>query len=300
MVGSLNTDLSARVSRHPRPGETVAGSPLSMTPGGKGANQAVAAARLGARVSIIGRVGDDNHAGELLRGLRDDNVDTTHVRTTPDTSTGTAMITVSDDGENSIVVSAAANDEVSGDDVRRAVDHIGSARVVSLVPEIPVAALHTAALIAREHATRVVLNLSPVIDVDDELLRLADPLIVNEHEARQLWRGPDGAAAEASTLAREVLRLGPRSVVVTRGAHGAVIATPEATTEIPAVPTEAVDTTGAGDAFAAALCWRLVEGDTMTTSARWAAHVSALTIGHHGSQPSYPAQEALSVPGFDE
>ena len=296
VVGSLNTDLTTRVLCHPEPGETVPGSPLAITPGGKGANQAVAAARLGANVAMVGRVGADSHGDALLDALRADGVDTTDVLRDAELPTGTAMITVADTGENSIIVSSAANSRLAPSDVARARTQIAAAQVISVVLEIPEESVVAAARTAGEAGTRLVVNLSPVASLPDDVMALADPLIVNQHEARQLLdsykinivgqRGTDHAAA--------LLGLGVRSAVVTFGGEGAAVATAGGTRHIDAVPAEPVDTTGAGDAFAAAVAWRLSHGDTLTAAAEWAACVSARSVQHPGAQPSYPTLDALA------
>ncbi len=187
VIGSANIDLSARVREHPQPGQTVPASALTITAGGKGANQAVAAARLGASTAMVGRVGNDPHADTLLRSLNGDGVDTTYVTRDQHTPTGTALITVTDSGENSIVVAGGANARVSDADIDAARALLTSARVVSLVLEIPIDAVVAAAHAARGSA-RIVLNLSPVTDLLADVLALADPLIVNEHEAREVLR----------------------------------------------------------------------------------------------------------------
>ncbi|GAB2743507.1 ribokinase [Salinifilum aidingensis] len=297
VVGSLNIDLTARVHRHPAPGETVRGSGLTATPGGKGANQAVAAARLGAAVAMLGRVGDDHHAEALLGSLRDNRVDTAHVVRDPHAPTGTAVVTVDQAGENSIVLDAGANARTRPEDVRRAASLLAAAKVVSLVPEIPGETVCAAARQAHRAGVRVVLNLSPVTQLPADVLRTCDPLVVNEQEARELASGADAPGEAVEDLARSVLRLGARSAVVTRGARGATVATADtgAVEHVPAVAVEPHDTTGAGDAFAAALAWRLGERDSLPTAARWAAHVSALAVRRPGAQPSYPTLDAVTA-----
>ncbi|QGK70197.1 ribokinase [Allosaccharopolyspora coralli] len=298
VVGSLNVDLTARVARHPMPGETVRAAELTTCAGGKGANQAVAAARLGARTAMIGRVGTDAHADTLLEALRTDGVDTTHTVHDSDTPTGTALITVANTGENSIVVSAAANARLSPEDIADAHSLIGSARVVSLVLEIPVDTVVAASRAARSAAARVVLNLSPVLDLPEDVLALADPLIVNEHEAREILHRsgtpPTGPSGTGDAVA--LRGLGARSAVVTLGGDGAAVAEGDHTEHIPGVVVEAVDTTGAGDAFAATVAWRLSQGDALPDAARWATRVSAHSVQHPGAQPSYPMLHALPEP----
>ncbi|MGP4028295.1 ribokinase [Actinomadura sp. 3N407] len=290
-MGSVNADLVVGVDRRPAPGETVLGSDLATHPGGKGANQAVAAARLGGRVGIVGRVGDDGH-GELLRAaLAADGVDLAHLTTTQGAPSGVALITLGPDGDNSIIVSPGANARLGPDDIGSAGDMIAGAAVVSFQLEVPMPAVEAAARAAAEAGGRVVLNLSPPAPVPDGLLALCDPLVVNEHEAAYLLGGEGGPHEMAAALVRS----GPRSVVVTLGAEGVVVADGEGTASIPSPKAEAVDTTGAGDAFTAALCLRLARGDSLRDAARYATRVGAAAVRKRGAQSSYPTPEELPV-----
>ncbi|GAB3985198.1 ribokinase [Actinoallomurus acanthiterrae] len=277
VVGSVNADLVVRVDRRPAAGETVLGSDLATYPGGKGANQAVAAARLGGRVAFLGRAGTDGQGVFLRDALREDGVDIAHLLTTPGPS-GVALITVDPDGDNSIIVAPGANGRITEDDVTAARPLIADASVVSLQLEIPLEAVLAAALAADDAGARVVVNLSPPTEVPDELLALCDPLVVNEHEAAFL-----GASDPAGLLAR-----GPRSVVITKGADGAVVADDSGVTEVPSPRVDAVDTTGAGDAFTGALAWRLAQGDDLAEAARFAARVGAAAVRVAGAQSSFP------------
>src|SRR5262245_20581253 len=249
VVGSVNADLVVRVDRRPAAGETVLGSDLEIHPGGKGANQAVAAARLGGRVAFLGRAGTDGNGDFVRDALRGDGVNLDHLLTT-DAPTGVALITLSPDGDNSIIVSPGANARVSEDDVAAAWNLFSSTAVVSLQLEIPLPTVLAAARTAAGAGARVVFNLSPAAEVPDDLLAYCDPLVVNEHEAEFL-----GDPRPEGLLAR-----GARSVVITRGADGAVVADKSGVTEVPSPQVEVVDTTGAGDAFTGALSLRLARG----------------------------------------
>ncbi|MCO5991812.1 ribokinase [Actinoallomurus rhizosphaericola] len=277
VVGSVNADLVVRVDRRPAAGETVLGSDLATYPGGKGANQAVAAARLGGRVAFLGRVGTDGQGDFLRNALRGDGVDIAHLITTPGPS-GVALITVGPEGDNSIIVSPGANGRVTEEDVAAAGPLFAAASVVSLQMEVPLDAVLAAARAAEGAGARVVFNLSPPAAVPDELLALCDPLVVNEHEAAFL-----GASDPVGLLAR-----GPRSVVITKGADGAIVADADGVTEVPSPRVEAVDTTGAGDAFTGALSWRLARGDALADAARFAARVGAAAVRVAGAQSSFP------------
>lgn len=292
VVGSLNIDLAARVERHPSPGETVAAQGFTTSCGGKGANQAVAAARLDGAVAMIGKVGDDAHGGQLLAGLRADGVDVSRVAVDTRQPTGTALITVADSGENSIVIVAGANATLSAADIDDAESAatIERAAVLTTMLEIPLETVIAAVRVAARADTRVVLNLSPVLAVPADVLRAANPLVVNEHEAHALLadagvRLPAGWSAQHSERLRA---LGPRSVVVTLGADGASIADDTGTNHVPAKHVRAVDTTGAGDAFAATLALRLSRGDTLAAAAAAATEVSAYSVQRPGAQDSYP------------
>ncbi|MFI1048750.1 ribokinase [Streptomyces griseoruber] len=291
VVGSANADLVIGVDRRPAAGETVLGSDLATHPGGKGANQAVAAARLGARTALLARVGDDAHGRLLGDSLRAAGVDTAGILT-GGAPTGVALITVDPSGDNSIVVSPGANSRLSPADVRAAGSLFRAARVVSAQLEIP---LETVVETVRSLApgSRFVLNPSPPRPLPAEVLAACDPLIVNEHEARVVLG--DLAGPEPEDWARELLALGPRSVVVTLGARGALVADADGTARIPAVRVAAVDTTGAGDAFTAALAWRLGLGEPPAVAAVYAARVGAAAVTKEGAQVSFPTAEEVDA-----
>ncbi|MGW1723029.1 ribokinase [Streptomyces sp. NPDC002306] len=291
VVGSANADLVIGVERRPGAGETVLGSDLAVHPGGKGANQAVAAARLGARTALLARVGDDAYGRLLLDSQRAAGVDTAGVLA-GGAPTGVALITVDPSGDNSIVVSPGANGKLGPADVRGAAGLFRASRVVSAQLEIP---LETVVEAVRNLApdSRFVLNPSPPRPLPDEVLAACDPLIVNEHEAKVILGG-SGAGDEPADWARALLAKGPRSVVVTLGGEGALVADAEGVTRIPAVRVEAVDTTGAGDAFTAALAWKLGTGSSLAQAATYAARVGAAAVTKRGAQESFPT--AAEVP----
>ncbi|MFH8610455.1 ribokinase [Streptomyces sp. NPDC018029] len=294
VVGSANADLVIGVERRPAPGETVLGSDLAVHPGGKGGNQAVAAARLGARTALLARVGDDAHGMLLLDAQRAAGVDTAGVLV-GGAPTGVALITVDPSGDNSIVVSPGANGRLTPEDIRAASGLLAAARVVSSQLEIP---LDTVAEVVRtlRPGTRFVLNPSPPAPLPAEVLAACDPLVVNEHEARVILGEEAGETPEE--WARGLLALGPRSVVITLGAEGALTADGSDGSEAVRVPSpkvDAVDTTGAGDAFTAALGWRLGLGEDLPTAAAYAVRVGAAAVTRKGAQDSYPT--ASELPG---
>ncbi|MFQ6147195.1 ribokinase [Streptomyces seoulensis] len=292
VVGSANADLVIGVQRRPAAGETVLGSDLSTHPGGKGANQAVAAARLGARTALLARVGDDAHGRLLLDAQRAAGVDPAGVLV-GGAPTGVALITVDPSGDNSIVVSPGANGRLTPEDARAAAGLIGSARVVSAQLEVP---LETVVEAVRHLAEggRFVLNPSPPRELPPELLAACDPLIVNEHEAKVILGG-DEAGDDPEDWARALLARGPRSVVVTLGAEGALVASADGAVRVPSVKVDAVDTTGAGDAFTAALAWRLGAGASLAEAAAYAARVGAVAVTRRGAQESYPTADEVEA-----
>ncbi|MER5659766.1 ribokinase [Streptomyces mirabilis] len=290
VVGSANADLVIGVERRPAAGETVLGSDLVVHPGGKGANQAVAAGRLGARTALLARVGDDAHGRLLLDSQRAAGVDTAGVLV-GGAPTGVALITVDPSGDNSIVVSPGANGLLTPEDVRSAGNLLAASRVVSAQLEIP---LETVVEVVRNLApgSRFVLNPSPPRALPAEVLAACDPLIVNEHEARVIVGTELGDSPE--DWASALLALGPRSVVITLGARGALVASAEGAARVPSVKVETVDTTGAGDAFTAALAWRLGLDEPLAEAAAYAARVGAAAVTRAGAQESFPTAEEVA------
>ncbi|MFD8998790.1 ribokinase [Streptomyces abikoensis] len=294
VIGSANADLTVRVARRPGPGETVLGTDLVESAGGKGANQAAAAARLGARTALLARVGDDPFGRLLLEAQHAAGTDLRHVLVEKGARTGTAMIVVGPDGDNTIVVSPGANARLSPADVRAAREVVAASAVVSLQLEIATETVRAAVETATVSGTRVVLNPSPTPEsLDADLLTAADPLVVNEHEAALLSGLPAGTPTDRAHALRE---RGARSVVITLGGEGALILDTEAAEplRIPGVPVEVIDTTGAGDAFTGALALRLARGATLEEAARFAVRVGAASVTRPGAQPSYPTAEELA------
>src|SRR5215210_4918022 len=288
VVGSINQDFVLRVERRPEPGETVTDAELALYPGGKGANQAIAAARLGAEVAMLGRVGEDSFGEELVKNLRDNGVDTSRVETVSGAPTGSAFITVTPDGENAIVVSPGANRRFGPDEVGAASEDLERARVLVAQLEVEVEAVEMAARIVAANEGRFLLNLAPPREVPGELLRLSDPLVVNEHEAAFLveedTRDPEESAGK-------LLDLGPPAVVVTLGAAGAILATGESARHCPAPESQVVDTTGAGDAVMGALAAKLAEGALLEEAVPYAVLAGAGAVTREGAQGALPVPE---------
>ncbi|MDO9591329.1 MAG: ribokinase [Microcella sp.] len=259
VLGSANTDYTVLVERHPLPGETLLGDELVVATGGKGANQALAAARSGAMPVFLGAVGDDANGRQMLDALGSGGVDVSSVAVVDDAPTGIALITVSRDGENTIVVAAGANARVNAHEVEAAIRAVAGEGTVLLTQlEIPLPVVVEAASIIDELGGRTVLNLSPSREIPDALLALCDPLVVNEAEAHDLT-GLSVASADEAAAAAAALLERCRSVVITLGGDGAVFADPSASAHLPAPRVSVVDTTGAGDAFVGALCAELAE-----------------------------------------
>ena len=288
VVGSINEDVVLRVARAPRAGETVTAKERARHPGGKGANQAVAAARAGAQVDMVGRVGADAAGGRMIDALRDEGVRTGSIQRLEDVETGTAYITVADDGDNIIVVDQGANAKLSAGDVEAHRGEIERADVLLAQLEIPVEAVTAAMDVARRAGIRLVLTLAPAARLPPDVLADIDPLLVNEHEAGvALGDARDEAAdgADAGDLARRLLELGPRSVVITLGAQGAVYAHADGVRHLSACPVETVvDTTGAGDAFAGALAAALARGSELADAVGAGLEAAAVTVTRSGAR----------------
>ena len=268
VFGSANLDIVATAERLPGPGETVLGSAYAEHAGGKGLNQAVAAARSGAAVAFVGALGGDT-AADTLRGVLAAEGIAAHITAVP-APTGRALIVVDPDAENSIVVVPGANAELA------APTALAPAAVVLAQLEVPIGAVVDVFRAARAAGSVTVLNPAPAGELPGELLPLADVVIPNEHEVELLG----GAAA--------LLERGARAVVVTRGAAGADVVTPTGTTHVAPYPVAPVDSTGAGDAFCGSLCARLASGDDLLTAARWAAVAGALATTQRGAVPAQP------------
>ena len=302
VIGSLNADLVVRVPHFPQPGETISGGDLHIIPGGKGANQAVAAARQGANVAMLGRVGKDSFGAFLLDSLKSNSVDVTHVLA-DDSATGTAIIVVDANGQNSIVLSAGANGKVSPADVDSASSLTPSLILLQL--EIPTPTVLHAARVTRQNGIRVILNPAPAQSLPDELISLVDFIIPNETELNLLTGVPVTDAASAEQAARTLLARGAKNVIVTLGSKGALVVSANQSTLVSAFNVNVVDTTAAGDAFIGGFASKLIEssGRSLTPTdkevedaVRHANACGALAATKFGAQPSLPTKE--EVEGF--
>ena len=295
VVGSINQDFVLSVERRPEPGETVTNAQLSKGNGGKGANQAAAAALLGAEVTFLGRVGDDGLGEPLVEALTDKGVDTSLIGVSSGWSTGTAFITVTPDGENAITVAPGANRSLSTEDAEDASERIGEASVLVAQMEVPPEVVARAVEVAAEQETRTVVNLAPTTQVPRELLEKLDPLVVNEHEAAFLLEKKVEGVEGTLSAAPELLALGPKSVVITLGPDGAVFSDGGSTKHVPSPEVEVVDTTGAGDAFVGALAAKLARGDPLEDAVAYAVRAGAAAVTKEGAQGALPTPETVDA-----
>lgn len=291
VIGSINMDLVVYAPRLPAAGETVLGGRFDQHPGGKGANQAVAARRLGATVQLVGAVGGDVY-GDLLRStLREHKVNVEHVETRADAATGVGLITIDSEGENTIVVASGANLEVTAQEVDRCRHAIKTSAVTLAVLEVPLAAVQRAAEIASAAGARFVLNAAPAMHLAPTLLKKVDVLVANQAEAAVL---SDHTGADIGTVGRAVLALGPKCAIVTLGAGGALVDDHErGMRRVPAIAVQPVDTVGAGDCFCGALAARLALGDDVDRAARYACVAAGLATTRPGAIPGMPSVEEV-------
>ena len=299
VVGSINMDMIAHARRLPLPGETLPGEDFEMAPGGKGANQAVAAARLGAAVSFISRVGTRVHGRALIAALRAEGIDATHVIEDEGALPGIAVIMVGrEGGENSIVYVPGSNADLAPADIARAQAALQQAQVLVAQLEVPQPAVRAAFELARAQGVRTLLNAAPALAVDPALLALTDCLVLNETEAAQLvGLSAPGATEEATArVAAEMLRVrGVPCVLVTLGAQGVLIADDQGLRLVPAQRVEAVDTVGAGDTFVGGVATAWAEGRSLDEAVRLGQAAAAIAVSRVGVQSAMPRREELGA-----
>ena len=295
VVGSVNLDLVCSVERIPRPGETLSGNRFDMFHGGKGANQAVAVARLGHPVSMIGKVGDDEFGARLRRGLKSAGVNTRAVSNARGTSSGVALISTDRQGQNSIVVIPGANGKLMPKDLEKAAPIIRSAGIILTQLEIPLETVECLAALARRYGVPLMLDPAPARELSARLLRQVAILTPNETEAATLCGVPNKelSASTAPRFARRLLGKGARSVILKMGSQGAYVAANPGESFLPAFKVKAVDSTAAGDAFNGGLAVALMQGQDLLAAARFGSAVAALSVTRLGAQPSMPTGRAV-------
>lgn len=283
VIGSSNTDMTIKGDRLPKPGETVLGGEFRMGPGGKGANQAVAAQRLGANVSFICKVGRDIFGDNAIAGYQKEGIDCSHILRS-DKASGTALILVDGNAENCIAVAPGANADLTPEDVDSVADVIRSADYLILQLEIPVESVLRAAKIAHEAGVYVILNPAPACHLPDELFGYISLITPNQTESALL----SGIEDNLDAAVEKLMQLGVKDVVVTLGSKGALVISEGTRTLVPSLKVKAVDTTAAGDTFCGALCVALSEGCSLVDAAGFATKASALTVQKMGAQDSIP------------
>lgn len=293
VVGSSNTDLVVQAPRFPRPGESVLGGVFGTFAGGKGANQAVAAARAGADVTFIGAIGDDAFGRKAKEGLEAEGLDLTHLLVVPGVASGVALIIVDAGGENEIVVAEGANLALSKQQIDQATDIIEQCDAVLCQLEMPIEVVSYLADVVEQMGKTFVLNPAPAQAVPESVFPSVDVLTPNLLELESLSGGPLETLDEVEAAAKSFLRRGVGAVVVTQGRDGSLVVTPEESWWTAALPVDARDTVGAGDCFSACLTVALAEGQTLRESIRFATVAAGLSVTRLGAQPSMPRREEI-------
>ena len=288
VIGSLNMDMVVRTNRAPNAGETLMGQVFALSPGGKGANQAVAAARLGAEVSMIGSVGKDTFGSEMLEIIKQEGIHIEHISVSETEATGVASIVIEEDGENRIIVVPGANIDLFVEDIRALEPVISQAELIVMQLEMELAMTEYAIAIAYRHGIPVILNPAPARVLKDEMLSQVSYLTPNETEAGILTGMTVDSLETAEQAARILLQKGVKNVIVTLGSKGALIVNAEGARSVSGFPVKAIDTVAAGDSFNGALAQQLVLGKTLEEAVSFANAVGALAVGKEGAIPSLP------------
>ena len=294
VIGSTNTDMTAFCGKMPAPGETVMGNDFVMGPGGKGANQAVAAKRLGGDVRFICKVGEDIFGENTIRHFNEEGLDTSGVMISKKPS-GVALITVDESAENCIVVAPGANNDYTVDDIRRCEGTIQDCDILLMQLEIPVPAVVEAARIAYEAGKKVVLNPAPALDLPEEIFRYLTLFIPNESELAKYSGVAVEDAESAKSAAKVLMDKGVGNIIVTMGSKGSLICDGENAAFVKAHKVEAVDTTGAGDCYCGALCVALSEGASLIEAAEFATKASAIAVQRPGAQNAMPYRKEITI-----
>lgn len=293
VVGSFMMDLVVKAERRPRKGETLIGDEFGMFIGGKGTNQAIAAARLGAQVHMIGRLGTDLFGDMFMSALNEEGINTQFIVRDPEVGTGVGTPVVDAQGDNSIIIIPRANMRLTVEDVKKAGNAIGAANVLLLQLEVPVESSQRAAEIARDGGATVILNPAPARELPDSFLKYIDFIAPNEPETEMLTGVPVPNQAGAEQAAKVLLDKGMSAVVLTLGERGALLLTPEMTKAVPAYKVDVVDTTAAGDAFCGALATTLARGAELEQAVAYANAAGAMAVTIMGAEPSMPTKRQL-------
>jgi len=301
IVGSSNMDLVTYAQRLPQLGETVSGTRFQPGFGGKGANQAVMGAKLGAQVTMITKIGDDSFGRDMLQNYKSLNLDTSYVLVTDEASTGVAPIWVEEtSGNNAIIVAAGANDLLTPKDIEAAHSAITSAQVLICQWEIPLETTLAALRIARKQNVTTIFNPAPIrSQLPDEAYKLSDIFAPNETETEVLTGLPVGTIEEATVAGQALLARGAGKVILTLGERGSLLVEPTKTTHIPTSVVQAVDTTGAGDSFMGSLSYFFAAGVALPLAIERANHIASISVQSHGTQSSFPTRENLPAHLFE-
>jgi ribokinase len=295
VVGSSNTDLIVKLDRIPGPGETIVGGAFTTASGGKGANQAVAAARAGGNVTLIARVGRDAWGDQAVAGFRREGIDVDYVFRDESASSGVALIFVAKNGENSIGVALGANANLSPADIVQAKGVFDDARVLLIQLEIPLESVETAIELAAKAGLRIILNPAPARQIPDAIIQRVSILTPNEHEAQTLTGVKVDSESATEKAANILLARGAQTVIITLGARGVFVAYDTIRQMIPGYPAEAVDSTAAGDIFNGALAVMLAEGQPLMEAIGFAQAAAAISVTRLGAQTSAPSREEIHM-----
>lgn len=294
VIGSSNIDLVVRTTHFPKPGETIIGQQFNSFAGGKGANQAVASARLGGSVIFIARIGSDNFGKDMLNGFQEDTIDIENIFTDGKEPSGTAFIILDSSGQNSIIVSPGANNCLSPENIDQSSAAIEKASIVLVQLEIPLKTVKHALKVAAGFGKKVILNPAPATTLDDEMYSKIYLITPNESEASLLTGSKVNDEKTAEEAANVLLSRGVKNVIITLGERGAFFKNHEESFHIPAIKTKVVDTTAAGDVFNGAIAVALAEGKDWKSAILFANHASAISVSRMGAQPSAPYRHEIT------